>query len=244
MPPWHIDGNWMALPQSLHFLRGSRKQQDKDQRGWKLDLADSTPLWCLVHVDSWNLISMEAFQADNLRAQAVFTSPCISIWRPGFLPLLILGPNPGRPAPPVQSRRRTTIISSGPAVLLNPRWAVLVPLSCWRFWGLVCEGWAGFKHRAWLQRTPFVFARHYILIVFRDSLFSLFASLSSLYSACLPFGHFTWHPQTLELSLDRNCRIWCGMPLFPQLLFLECLSHPPLLYPLPLLITGLPTKWC
>lgn len=129
------------------------------------------------------------------------------------------------------------------AVLLNPRWAVLILLSCWRFRGSICEWWAGFKPRAWLQRTPFVLARPYLLIAFRDSLFNLFASLTFLYFACLPFGHFTWHPQSLELSLDRNCRIWCGMSLFPQLLFLECLSHPPLLYHLPLLITGLPTKW-
>lgn len=134
---------------------------------------------------------MDAFQADNLRAQAVFISPFVSIWRPGFLPLLILGPNPGRPAPPVQWRWRTTIISSGPTVLLNPWWAVLVPWSCWIFWGLVCEGCAGFKNRSWLQRIPLGLARHYILIVFRDSLFSLLASLSSLYSACLPFDYFT-----------------------------------------------------
>lgn len=163
--------------------------------------------------------------------QTVFTSPYVSIWWLGFLLLHILEPNPGRPAPPMGWKQRTTILSlQGLLSCLILSWAVLVLLSSWRFWGCVCQGvWLKFKPGARFQKTPFLLARSCLLIVFRDP-FSLFASVTSLPSACLPFGHFTYHHQTLELSLSRNCRIWCRIFFSPQLLFLGCFLFLTLLF--------------
>lgn len=243
MPPWHTDGNWMALQQSLHFLRGSRKRQDKAQRGCKLNLADSTSLCYLWHVDSWNLIFMETFQADNLRAQAVFTRPRVNTWGPGFLLLLILGPNPGRPAPTGQWRQgqpsslqgHCPVESSMGSISSIELWKI-PRLSLWRV--------------SWIQ-TQSLAPKDSLCIgktlpsdCFRDSLFSLFASLISLYfAACLlaisPDTLNRWNCPWIEtVGFGVECpfpsAVVSRMPLLPT-------SSLPLK---PLLITGLPKKWC
>lgn len=75
--------------------------------------------------------------------------------------------------------------------------------------------------RTWsLALKDYLLARNCLLMVFRNSLLSLLASLSSL-ALCLP-AFWLFHPYTLELFLNRNCRIWCRISFFPQLLFLEC----------------------
>lgn len=67
----------------------------------------------------------------------------------------------------------------------------------------------------------------------------------SHFSACLAFGHFTYHPQTLELSLDRNYQIWCRISFSLQLSFLECFLSPTFSLPLNRCwLLGSPTKWC
>lgn len=175
--------------------------------------------------------------------QTDFISAYVSIWGPGFHPLNILGPNPGRRAPPVGWKLKITILSrQGLLSYLILEWAVVVLLSSWRLWGLVCEGvWLEFKPRAWLQRTPFLLARNCLLIVFRVSLCSLFASLTSL-----PAGLLTISPITLK---PWNCpwietiRFGVEFP-FPLAVIsrMLSLSHPLFLYHLPLLITRFPHK--